>query len=856
MTLNRTKQATQSVGECFEQVAARFPRKVAIEHEGVAASFSHLNLEANAVARRLLAGQLRSPAHVALLLDDRIAAVTAMLGALKAGLAYVPLDSADPDERVRYILRDSAPVAVLTDDEHMARARRLVAKDCPLINVGRLRLSASSEPLPKVPPGTPAYVFYTSGSTGRPKGVRQSHRNLLYFVGRYCAALRITEADRLSLLYSLSFSAANMDIYGGLLNAATLCSYDIRRNGVAPLADWLDAKRVTVLHTVPTVFRQLTKALGPDRRFGGIRAVDLGGETVFGSDADLFRRHFGEDCLLVNHLAATEASVIAQYPVGRSRTDEEGDMLPVGRSPEGVKVRIRRPDGTEAAADEAGEIVISSPFISPGYWRRPKLNAAAFSEDPDKPGWRVYRTGDMGRLTADGNLLFLGRTGTRVKIRGQSVDLTEVEAALRQCASVRDAAVTAAVQEGRPDADRLVAYLVVASKADRDPTKIRRELAAHLPPYMLPSSYVFLEALPQTATGKIDKRALPGLNPLPDGRREDFQPPADALEEQIASAFQTVLNYAPVGRTDDFFLIGGDSLSGMELKVHLTKLFGNDVPDLLADATVAGLARAIRSRASVPSAGKRPMPLLLPLRKHGTAPILFLVHGRHGQALVSPRFLALLGEDQPVYAFQARGVDGIQPPHKTIVAMAQDYVAAMRSVQPAGPYFLGALCAGGYVAIEMARILRGAGERVCPLLLIDLLMLSYSVDEAKSVVETLGNRLRRYRQQGLIEMDFNDPDRTKGAHRVTVSFERALLNYKPRPYYGTVFILASRERLSAAAWGNPKKLKAYFPGEVRCFEVGDRHKEILDTQNEDFARHLAHCVKSARAAIAEGKDGH
>jgi acyl carrier protein len=459
----------------------------------------------------------------------------------------------------------------------------------------------------------------------------------------------------------------------------------------------------------------------------------------------------------------------------------------------------------------------------------------------------------MGRITPEHDLLFLGRTGTRVKIRGQSVDLTEVEAALRQCGTVRDAAVTAVARDDQQEADRLVAYAVVASKADRDPKKIRRELAARLPHYMLPSAYVFLDALPQTATGKIDKRALPALETLSDRGCEDFQPPMGDLEEQIASVFQKILKYSPVGRTDDFFLMGGDSLSAMELNVHLINTFGNNVPDLFEDATVAGLAEAIRRLAAKPPDEKRFMPVLLPLKEKGATPILFLVHGRLGQAFVSPSFLGLLGDDQPLYVFQARGIDGIQRPNKTIEAMAKDYVSAMRAVQAKGPYFLGSLCAGGYVAIEMAHILRGAGERVGPLLLIDPPPPPFSVQEAVKSVKTLDTRLQRRQQQGKIDFDFNDPNRRKGARRAAASFENALLKYRPNPYDGPVFLLSSRERLSATGWGNQRKLKAHFSGEVHRFAAGSQHNQMLDPHNEDFARHLAHCVKSARAAIAATK---
>lgn len=851
-----TDPLSESIPAIFEQVVARHPDKSAIERPGLKVSFDNLNRAANAIAARLLAENVQSPSRVALWFKDRLNAIAAILGVLKAGHAYVPLDSADPEERVRFILQDCEPFALLTDDDHMAEVRQLIPKSCRLIHVNQLDRNLAASPLPQVSPDACAYLFYTSGSTGQPKGVCQSQRNLSHFVNCYRQALCISADDRLSLLYSLSFSAANMDIYSGLLTGATICSYDVRRNGIAPLANWLDAERITVLHTVPTVFRRLTQGLDPQRRLTGIRAVDLGGETVFASDVPLFQKHFAEEGLLVNHLAATEASVIAQYVVTGHHTDDGQEMLPVGRCPEGVRVQIRRPDNTEAAVDEEGEIVVSSPFISPGYWRRNELNSAVFSDDPDHPGWRVYRTGDRGRITPDHNLVFGGRTGTRVKIRGQSVDLAEVEAGLRRCNGVTDAAVIATNRDHQQEADKLVAYLVVASQTERDPKKVRRQLAKHLPSYMLPSAYIFLEALPQTATGKIDRQSLSKVNEWADQNKEAFEPPHDELEAQIAGVFQKLLNYSPVGREDDFFLNGGDSVTVQELNVLLVNLFGNHVPDLFEETTVAGLAQAIRSAAETPSQDNRQMPVLIPRRKQGTPPILFLVHGRRGQAHVGSHFLGLLGEDQPLYAFQARGVDGVQPPNETIQAMAEDYISAMKSIQFQGPYFLAGLCSGGYVAIKMAQLLRARGESVGPLILIDPPVPPFTVERANQNIRSLGSGLRALQQRGNVDMDFNDPNRRKGAQQVVVSFEKALVNYRPEPYTGEVFLLATREKLSEAGWGNPAAQNAIFAGTVHCCEVGSRHTEILDTKNEQFARHLTDCVKRARAAIQSAERNH
>ena len=369
---------------------------------------------------------------------------------------------------------------------------------------------------------------------------------------------------------------------------------------------------------------------------------------------------------------------------------------------------------------------------------------------------------------------------------------------------------------------------------------------------MLPGAYVFLDALPQAATGKIDRMALPVQTPLPEANSVAYEPPADELEAKIAAAFEKVLGYAPVGRKDDFFLKGGDSLSLVELNMEMVNLFGNNVPTVFDEATVAGVAQAMRSLAAKASQDARLMPVILPLRKGGTWPILFLVHGRRGQAHVSKRFLELIGDDQPLYAFQARGVDGIQQPHKTIQAMAEDYVAAMRSVQPRGPYFVSGLCSGSYIAVKIAQILRLSGERVSPLVLVDPPVPPFTADEAAKNVQSLEPGLRSLAQKGNIEFDFNDPYRRKGAVNVVVSLENALVQDPAVPYDGPVYLLASREKLSQSGWGNQQTLKSRFRGPLQIIEIGIRHTQILEVGNQQFAGHLAQCIRSARQAITDG----
>jgi amino acid adenylation domain-containing protein len=851
-----------SIPSVFANVVRGHADKIAVEYADERASYRDLQALARAISDRLPGPERTSlKTRVALLFDDRIRALGATLAALGAGHAFVPLDAADPEDRIEFILKDSEPVALLTDREHFARARQLVPPGCLLIDIQEPAADRRPKERAEVGPDDLAYIFYTSGSTGQPKGVCQTHRNLLHFVGCYSRMLGIGEADRLSLLYSLSFSAANMDIFGGLLNGATVCAYDMRQRGLPGLANWLDEREVTVLHAVPTIFRKLAAGLEAERKLERIRAIDLGGEAVSPRDVELYRAHFRADCLLVNHLAATEPSVIAQHAIDPDRTYGTG-MLPVGLCPDGVSVRIERPDGSEAAADEVGRIVVASPYVSPGYWRRPELTAAAFCDDPARPGWRNFRTEDVGCIGPDRELYFHGRQGPRVKIRGQSVDLAEVEAAVRRCAGVQDVGVVAGSRENGPEADLLVAHVVMAKPAGDEAKALRRQLSAYLPQYMIPSAFAFPDALPMTSTGKIDRRALQ-LRRIPDAPSEDDRPkPADPLEERIAGIFATILDRATVGRGDDFYLLGGDSLSSVELQASLSEMMGQDVAlkDILADSTVSGLASALRQMDPPSKASALSNSLVVPLQTHGSWPPLFLVHGKLGQAHVGPQFLQLLGEDQPVYAIEARGLHGADRPNASVAAMAEDYVAAISAVQPKGPYFLVGLCVGGYVAMEMARMLREQAHEVLPLLLVDPPPPPFARTSAaqEAPADPVAARLHHRRFQGRANMTAQDPMRLRAAarrFRVTFAFERALAELTPRPYEGEAYILTNAQRLGPSGWGDRSKRESFFSGRLHFLESTTKHDLIIDVNDRTFTEHLREYLRHMRERVAHGRSG-
>jgi thioesterase domain-containing protein/acyl carrier protein len=401
--------------------------------------------------------------------------------------------------------------------------------------------------------------------------------------------------------------------------------------------------------------------------------------------------------------------------------------------------------------------------------------------------------------------------------------------------------VLARQREPALEPDRLIAYVVASPGSARDPAALRRQLSTRLPPYMLPSHFVFVDSLPITSSGKIDRKALEAVARAALEQRI-IDPPRDEAEQVVARMFQALLKLPAVGRDDDFFLLGGDSLSVVELQTRLRDAFGVGLQSIQENATVAGIAArigALRGRASA-----RKVPILSPLREGGVELPLFLVHGRLGQALVSPHLLRLLGDDQPVWAFQARGLDGLHEPHATIEAMVSEYVEEMRKLRPHGPYFIGALCAGAFIAMAMARTLGAAGETVLPLLLLDPPEQSFAMADQRLSEEKLLNRLRKRRAMGRIDARIDNPAYAQASVRVAQAFEQALRRYRPSPYDGPVFMLSSRTRIGA----DPAAVKQLYAGRVERFEVASTHTEILDAHNPLFATHLAYCLGRIREA--------
>lgn len=831
-----------TVFERFEAIAGACPGELAYVNGPVALSYSELAAMARAARARILALGPPEPGIVGILTANRVNALAAILGVAGSGHAYVLLDVNDPDKRLGHIAAEARPFAVLADEALATRAARLVARPGAVVDLDNLKVEdgdSQSEPLPTFPDSL-LYVSFTSGSTGVPKGVCQTHRNLIFFVDAYIEAMAIGAGDPISWLFAHGVSASNMDIYGALFTGARLCAFEVRNESFEGMARWIDEQGLTLLHTVPTVVRELAGVVATDKVFESVRVVDLAGEMLFASDVVRMRPHFRPDCRILNRLAATEASFIASLAVTKVHERAEG-ALPVGKPPEGVELMILSGDGSRAETRQTGSIAIDSPHVCTGYLNRPDLNAEAFADVPGRPGWRRYRSADLGFIDEAGNLHFIGRSGSRIKLRGQAVDLAEVEAALYECPGVTGAAVLPSGESGE-EAREILAYLTLAPDAAQEAGEIRKQLSQMLPAYMLPSGYVFLDQFPCTATSKVDRQALAALDLDKVRFRPGYVPPENELEEKVAAIFSEVLNAAAVGRLDEFFLLGGDSLSLVNLQILATESFGRQLSELHEDASVKGVAKWLGEAGGD---AEIHMPILLPIRTHGSAPPLFVVHGRRGQAHVGPHFLELLGTEQPLYALQARGLDGKQEPHRTVEAMAAEYVAAIKTVQPHGPYFLGGFCAGCYIALEMIRLLYREGEKYFAPLLID--PPPHLERGPQDVVDgMLLKQMENRVKSGVWKVDLHNASAVSAALDVARAIDDALEAYKPVQLFPVrSMIIATTKR-----WLRPFHVKRIFGQRVRVFLLDGSHREMLSPDNRQFADAVKTCIAHT-AKIAE-----
>ncbi len=837
------------VHELFEEQARKTPNAVAVTFEDASLSYAGLNRRANRLAHYLRELGVGPDARVAVCLERSSELIVALLGVLKAGAAYVPLDPAHPWERRRYMLEDSAPAALLTD----ARLQGLFAglnetlpvldmssaappwKDHPETDLAGASVGLTSRHL--------AYVIYTSGSTGTPKGVMVPHRaiNRLVLNNGYA---KFEASDRVAFASNPAFDAATLEVWAPLLNGGRIVviSQDALLEP-ARFGQTLKRQAVTTLWLTVGLFNQYADRLSEE--FGNLRYLIVGGDALDPRViARVLRSHPPQH--LINGYGPTETTTFAithEIVV----VPENARSIPIGRPIANTRVYILDTHGEPAPVGVVGELYIGGAGVARGYLNRPELTAERFLADPftTGPDARMYKTGDLGKWLPDGTIEFLGRNDFQVKIRGFRVELGEIEARLAEQAGVREAVVIA--REDRPDDKRLVAYYTSDQNEEAaGAERLRAHLSAKLPEYMVPAAFVRMESLPLTPNGKLDRKALPPPEFRPD-EQQDLVAPSDDIEQRLANLWQELLGVRSIGVNQNFFELGGHSMLVARLIVQVERTFNRSLSmaSVFQRPTIAQLAGLLREEQASPEPCR-----VFAIQPEGTRPP-FICLG------AGPYFLPLarqLGNDQPLMGLD---LDQLKTETLPVPVRLRDIGAhvakAIREFQPNGPYYLGGWCLYGVLMYEVAHQIIADGGEVALLVMIDSVNPAYKRrlsffarlqsalqkwayhatllwrSRAAEIPAYLSQRIENFRTRATrlwqrleYVRAIQNVDRPLDSD-VDPFFLMACADYKPEPYPGPVTLFQAVERPSGRHWDLRYVWHRLIRGPFEVHEVAGGH---------------------------------
>ncbi len=882
---NRTKYEyprERCVHELFEEQARMRPDAIAVtfgEHE---LTYEELNVRANQLAHYLKRSGVRAGEVVGICVERSLEMVVGLLGILKAGGAYASLDPASPQERLAYMLDDLRARVLLTQGSLTELWQgKMTTKEsispqlriCLDIDWSRIGRMGTDDPHIGIGAESLAYVSFTSGSTGRPKGVCVPHRGVVRLVKNANYANFSSEEVFLQLA-PISFDASTMEIWGCLLNGARLVVFPPQTPSLAELAETLERHRVTTVWLTSGLFNQMIEEKPEGLKH--LRQILTGGDVLSPTHVKKALALL-DRCQLINGYGPTENTTFtACYTIPVSYGGQRS--IPIGRPISNTQCYVLDERLQPVPVGIPGELYAGGDGLALGYLNQPELTAEKFIPNPFQPGSRLYKTGDLVRYLADGNIEFLGRMDYQVKIRGFRVELGEIESVLARHPLVRECVVMA--RQDFPGEKRLTAYIVAGDGEEPVARELRQFLKGKLPDYMAPSVYMRLKALPLMPNGKVDRHALPVPN---DGKAmldKEYVKPVDSLELELTAIWESILNTRPIGVEDKFFDLGGHSLLAVRLVAQVEKKFGRKLPVAVVfqAPTIREMAGFLRAEKSVTASSS-----LVEIQAKGSKPAIYFVHGVGGGMFWGYTNLARsLGLDQPVYALKSRAMDG-EEEFSRIEAMAAQYIADVREFQPKGPYHLGGYCFGGNVAYEMARQLHAAGETVALLAVMNAappnssygrlrwtpggvikFLVNFSYLAARSLKWGAQQRkefvlwkaaLSRRRVMRFLkishaaakQIDVDDivdlSTFPQDQRKLWETHIRALIGYFPQPYPGKITLFRSRGHPLFSSfdaqfgWGD-------LAGEVEVQAVPGAHESILEEPHvRILAEQLKECMR-------------
>ena len=704
------------VHHLFEAQAEQTPDAVAVIFETYSLTYRELNHRANQLARHLNSLEVGPEIRVGVCVTPCLDLVVALLGILKAGGVYVPLDPTYPQERLAFLLDDSQTAVLLTQaaiaptlsDSLSDYSGHVFCLDSHWQTISQLEDTNLNQPVAST---QAAYLVYTSGTTGKPKGVVAEQRNLTNYILATGDRFQFDRQDVMPCIARFSFSISFFELLNPLVSGGTAMLF--ARDHVLDINRFVnDLERVTNIHTVPSLMRQIVDLIKAKNlninRYDKIKRIFIGGDIVPAELLEQMKATFPTAQIYVFYGCSEATTLLLNYQVPAATRVEK---RLVGKPFNNMGIRLYDKHQNLVPIGIPGEIYVGGAGITRGYLNRPELTQEKYIT---LDGQRFYRTGDLARYLPDGNLEFLGRFDFQVKIQGVRIELGEIEATLAQHPAVNKTVVTA--WEDELGSKRLVAYVAPEPGQTLTGQELRGFLQGKLSSYMLPSTFVILDTFPLNPNGKIDRRALPAPDQVQIDRTTEFVAPKDELERKLTEIWEQVLGVQSVGVTDNFYDLGGTSILVVQLLAQIATVFGKDLPlaIVLEAGTVEQLAAIIRQEE-----WSSPWASLVTIQPHGSKPPLFCIHAIKGGILFYRDLALHLGSDQPVYGLQAQGWDGRKQPLNRVEEMAALYIKEIRTMQPEGPYFLTGYSFGAVIAFEVAHQLLTQGQQTAFLALID-----------------------------------------------------------------------------------------------------------------------------------------
>jgi amino acid adenylation domain-containing protein len=708
-------------------------------------------------------------------------------------------------------------------------------------------VSESAEDLPiEVNGKNLAYAIYTSGSTGKPKGVANVHEGIVNRLLWMQDMYKLTGQDRVLQKTPFSFDVSVWEFFWPLMAGATLI---VARPGghrdPGYLVNLIAEQGITTLHFVPSMLGIFLDSSGLERCHS-LRRVFASGEAL---PYELQERFFEKlDAELHNLYGPTEAAVDVTY--WQCQRNGRLTIVPIGRPIANTQIYILDPNLEPVSIGETGELHIGGIGLARGYLNQPDLTAQKFIQDPYStiPGARLYKTGDSARFLPDGNVEYLGRIDHQIKLRGFRIELGEIEAVLGKCLGVRQAAVI--LREDTPGDKRLVAYMIPATGAALDVDRIREEIREKLPEYMVPSRFVLVQAFPMTTSGKLDRKALPA--PVEEAVSATAVAPRNELESKIASSFASVLGLASVGVTDNFFALGGHSLTAARLLAQVKDITGREVPlsALLRAATVESLAKLVSEREGAED------PVVMEIQHGDNSRLPFFAIVPPAEEALGYAMLARhMGPNQTVYKIQDQSpvVRGRPYTEQEMRAMGQEYAAAIVSVQSEGPYCLGGLCDGTHIAERVVLELEAQERQVGLFAIFDTFTLQYSQRPWLWRVYYYQQRLQEFQKLGLAQQ-FRSYARAAANRIGKLTGKSQAKNDWPQTYWPKDFV-PQHFRAPVALFKRPKQPFYYIKdpkmgwaarseGGVEIYEIPFDHDELLrEPHVRTLGEELAECIE-------------